>query len=39
MTEEAKDALTQIGLETSLRYALHLITIASLAARRRKVVF
>ncbi len=39
MTEDAKNALTQIGVETSLRYSLHLITAASLAARRRKVFY
>lgn len=37
MTEPAKDALTKIGMETSLRYAIHLITAAHLVARKRKV--
>ncbi|KAI8909657.1 TIP49 C-terminus-domain-containing protein [Gorgonomyces haynaldii] len=36
MTEEAKDVLTQIGTETSLRYSIHLITVANLVARKRK---
>ncbi|KND00997.1 RuvB-like 2 [Spizellomyces punctatus DAOM BR117] len=36
MTEEAKDILTKIGIETSLRYSIHLITAASLVARKRK---
>lgn len=36
MTEEAKEALTTIGMETSLRYAIHLITAANLVARKRK---
>ncbi|KAL2911963.1 RuvB-like protein 2 [Polyrhizophydium stewartii] len=36
MTEEAKEALTTIGIETSLRYAIQLITTANLAARKRK---
>ncbi|ORY91187.1 RuvB-like 2 [Syncephalastrum racemosum] len=36
MTEDAKDVLTKIGGETSLRYAIHLITAASLVARKRK---
>lgn len=34
---EALDVLTRIGGETSLRYALQLITTSSFAARRRKV--
>ncbi len=33
---DAADLLTKIGVETSLRYAINLITPASLAARRRK---
>lgn len=37
MTDEAVDLLTKIGIETSLRYALHLITAASLVATKRKV--
>ena len=39
MTEEAKDALTTIGVETSLRYSIHLITAANLVARKRKVLY
>lgn len=37
MTEDAYAVLTRIGLETSLRYAMQLITAASLVARKRKV--
>lgn len=37
ITEEAKEALTTIGQETSLRYAIHLIATANLIARKRKV--
>lgn len=37
MTEDAKDVLTKIGVETSLRYAIHLITAANLVAKKRKV--
>ncbi|KAJ3351467.1 RuvB-like 2 [Kappamyces sp. JEL0680] len=37
MTEEAKEALTSIGMETSLRYAIHLIATANLISRKRKV--
>ncbi|CAK0737507.1 RuvB-like 2 [Coccomyxa viridis] len=36
LTEDAKDLLTKIGVETSLRYAIHLITAASLVASKRK---
>lgn len=36
ITDEAKDILTKIGMETSLRYAIHLITTANLVARKRK---
>lgn len=36
MTEEAKELLTKIGVSTSLRYAMHLITAASLVAQKRK---
>ncbi|WCJ31449.1 RuvB-like helicase 2 [Euphorbia peplus] len=36
MSEEAKALLTHIGVETSLRYAIHLITAAALACQRRK---
>eukprot|EP01135_Chromosphaera_perkinsii_P000480 Nk52_evm34s96 gene=Nk52_evmTU34s96 len=38
MTDEAKEVLTKIGMEASLRYAIHLITAASLVARKRKAV-
>ncbi|KAK0546807.1 RuvB-like protein 2 [Tilletia horrida] len=34
--DEALDVLMRIGAETSLRYAINLITTSSLAARRRK---
>ena len=37
MTEDAVAILTRIGMETSLRYAIQLITAASLTCRRRKV--
>lgn len=37
MTEDAKEILTKIGTETSLRYALNLITTGSLVAQKRKV--
>ncbi|KAL4193602.1 hypothetical protein AMTRI_Chr06g177540 [Amborella trichopoda] len=36
MSEDAKVLLTKIGVETSLRYAIHLITAASLACQKRK---
>uniref|UniRef100_A0A0C9S439 RuvB-like helicase n=1 Tax=Wollemia nobilis TaxID=56998 RepID=A0A0C9S439_9CONI len=36
MSEEAKYLLTKIAVETSLRYAIHLITAASLACLKRK---
>jgi len=36
MSEEAKELLTKIGTESSLRYALHLITAASLVSLKRK---
>jgi RuvB-like protein 2 len=36
MTEDAKSLLTKIAMETSLRYAIHLITTSSLVARKRK---
>eukprot|EP00826_Nyctotherus_ovalis_P010051 TRINITY_DN1266_c0_g1_i1.p1 TRINITY_DN1266_c0_g1~~TRINITY_DN1266_c0_g1_i1.p1 ORF type:complete len:383 (-),score=114.35 TRINITY_DN1266_c0_g1_i1:22-1170(-) len=35
-TEAAEDLLSKIAMETSLRYAIHLITAANLVARRRK---
>jgi len=37
MTEDAVAILTRIGMETSLRYAIQLITAASLTCRSRKV--
>ncbi|KAK7305323.1 hypothetical protein VNO77_43227 [Canavalia gladiata] len=36
MSEGAKCLLTKIGVETSLRYAIHLITSAALACQKRK---
>ena len=36
VSPDAADLLTKIGAETSLRYAIHLISAASLAAQRRK---
>jgi len=36
MTDEAKELLTKIGVETSLRYAIHLISAANLVALKRK---
>lgn len=36
MTEDAKILLTKVGAETSLRYAIHLITAAALACQKRK---
>ncbi|KAF9604227.1 hypothetical protein IFM89_004933 [Coptis chinensis] len=36
MNEEAKLLLTKIGVGTSLRYAIHLITAAALACQKRK---
>ncbi|KAJ1562704.1 RuvB-like 2 [Cladochytrium tenue] len=36
MSDDAVDILTRIGIETSLRYAIHLITAANLVARKRK---
>mmetsp|Transcript_37947 Transcript_37947/g.52688 ORF Transcript_37947/g.52688 Transcript_37947/m.52688 type:complete len:471 (-) Transcript_37947:368-1780(-) len=36
MADEAKDLLTKIGHETSLRYAIQLITAAALVAQKRK---
>ena len=37
MSEDAMGVLTKIGQETSLRYAIQLITAASLVCRKRKV--
>eukprot|EP00249_Psilotum_nudum_P011493 c23206_g2_i1 orf=278-1669(-) len=36
MSDDAKELLTKIGFETSLRYAIQLITAASLACQKRK---
>merc|ERR1719231_138572 len=36
MVEEARELLTEIGLETSLRYAIQLITTSALVAAKRK---
>lgn len=36
MSEGAKHLLTKIGVETSLRYAIHLITASALACQKRK---
>jgi len=36
MSEDARCLLTKIGVETSLRYAIHLITAAALACLKRK---
>ncbi|KAG6524961.1 ruvB-like 2 [Zingiber officinale] len=36
MSKDAKLLLTKIGVETSLRYAIHLITAAALACQKRK---
>jgi len=36
MSEDAKELLTKIGVETSLRYAIQLITAAALACQKRK---
>ncbi len=36
MTEDAKELLTKIGFETSLRYSIQLITAASIVCQRRK---
>lgn len=37
--DEALVVLTRIGMQTSLRYAIQLITTASLVCRRRKVSY
>jgi len=39
MSDDAKELLTKIGVETSLRYAIHLITAAALACQKRKGKF
>lgn len=36
MTEDAKELLTKIAEETTLRYAIQLITTSSLVAAKRK---
>lgn len=36
MTDDAKELLTKIGLEKTLRYAIQLITTSSLVAQKRK---
>merc|ERR1712226_1325898 len=36
MTEEAKELLTRIGTESTLRYAIHLITVSNLVSMKRK---
>jgi RuvB-like protein 2 len=36
MASEALDLLTKIGMETSLRYAIQMITVASLCCQKRK---
>jgi RuvB-like protein 2 len=36
MAKDAMELLTKIGMETSLRYAIQMITIASLCAQKRK---
>lgn len=36
MTEDAKELLTRIGFETSLRYAIQLITAAAIVCQKRK---
>lgn len=36
MTDDAKDLLTKIACETSLRYAIHIITASSLVCQKRK---
>ncbi|KAF8949890.1 RuvB-like 2 [Entomortierella lignicola] len=38
MTEDAKEILARIGMETSLRYSIHLITASSFVAKKRKAV-
>lgn len=37
MSDDALTVLTRIGMETSLRYAIQLITSANLVSRKRKV--
>ena len=37
MSDDALEILTRIGIETSLRYSIQLITAANLTCRKRKV--
>lgn len=39
MDEDAIDLLTQIGIEASLRYSIHLIAASHLVSSRRKVIY
>ncbi len=36
LADDAKELLTKIGIETSLRYAMHLISAATMLAHKRK---
>merc|ERR1712124_63301 len=36
MTDDAKELLTKIGVESTLRYAIQIITVANLVAMKRK---
>merc|ERR1711918_113916 len=36
MTDDAKELLTKIGVESTLRYAIHLITVSNLVCMKRK---
>lgn len=36
MSDDAKELLTKIGFETSLRYSIQLITAAAITAQKRK---
>jgi RuvB-like protein 2 len=36
MTDEARELLTKVGTETSLRYAMHMIMAASLVCSKRR---
>lgn len=38
MSDDALEILTRIGMETSLRYSIQLITAANLTCRKRKVL-
>lgn len=38
MHEDALLVLTKLAMETSLRYAIHLITVANLVSRKRKAM-